>query len=125
MVEPTPDAALDSLIDAIATQDLPSTLGALSLIHEPAVIGSEGGEAARGRATVEAFFRRIYARPGAFRFEFTQRSWVVHDDVTWLVADGTVVEPDSAAPKSYRLTAVFVREESHWKLVPWSGSEPA
>ena len=37
---------------------------------------------------------------------------------------GRVLEPESAAPKPYRLTAVFVREE-YWKLVLWSGSEPA
>ena len=115
---------MDVLIDAIAARDLPSTLDALSTVHEPSVIGSEREEGARGRESVEAFFRRIYARPDAFRFEFPQRSWILHGDVAWSVAEGTVVEPNGAASKPYRLTAVLIRESTGWKLALWSGAEP-
>lgn len=95
------DAAFDSLIEAIARRDLSSTLAAFSADHDAALLGSEAGESARGAAAIEAFFRRIFARPGSFRFEFPERSWTVHGAVAWLVAEGTVVEPAGLAAKSY------------------------
>ena len=118
------DSALDSLIRAMAARDLLTTLAWFSSGHAPAVLGSEAGEAAVGRAGIEAFFRRIYDRPASFRFDFPERSWTVRGDVAWLTADGSVVEPDAAGDKPYRLTAIFVREEGVWKLALWSGAEP-
>jgi ketosteroid isomerase-like protein len=118
------DVTLDALLRAIARRDLPTTLEAPASTDEPYVVGSEVGEAARGRAAIEEFFTRIYASPGAFEFDFTQRCWSPDGDIAWLVADGSVVEPGEAAPKPYGLTAVFVRENTDWKHALWSGSEP-
>ena len=125
MADQLPDAALDLLIQAIVERDLRRTLDCMSSRQEPAVVGSEAGETAVGRDGVAGFFRRIYSRPQPFRFEFPSRSWRVHDDVAWLTADGSVVEPMATAAKAYRLTAVFVVEDGAWKLALWSGSEPA
>lgn len=119
------DAVLDALIQGLVDSDLAGTLVCLSSEQEPAVIGSEAGEVALGRSGVEGFFRRIYARPQPFRFEFPKRSWSVHGDVAWLTAHGSVVEPAATEGKPYRLTAVFVVEGGAWKLALWSGSEPA
>ena len=104
---------------------LARTLVCISSEEEPAVLGSEAGEAAVGRNGVESFFRRIYARPQPFRFDFPSRSWSVHGEVAWLTADGSVLEPAATEGKAYRLTAVFVVEDGAWKLALWSGSEPA
>jgi hypothetical protein len=125
MADQNLDTALDALIQALVDRDLARTLACLSSRPEPAVLGSEAGELALGRNGVEAFFRRIYARPQPFRFDFPSRSWSVHADVAWLTADGTVVEPMAADGKPYRLTAVFVVEDGAWKVALWSGSEPA
>ena len=124
MAESSPDAALDSLIQAVSARDLDKTLASLSFMHGPTVVGSEEGESAHGREAVEAFFTRIYRRPQGFRFEFPQRLWTVHGDVAWLVGDGTVIEPAEVAAKPYRLTAVLVRDEATWRLSLWSGAEP-
>ena len=124
MTERSPDAALDSLVQAVSARDLKKTLASLSFTHGPTVVGSEEGESAHEREAVEAFFTRIYALPQAFRFEFPQRLWTVHGDVAWLVADGTVIEPAEEAAKPYRLTAVLVRDEATWRLSLWSGAEP-
>lgn len=118
------DSALDSLIRAIGARNVSRTLACFSSGHAPSVLGSEAGEAAVGWGGIEAFFRRIYDRPAAFRFGFPDRSWTVRGDVAWLTAEGSVVEPDAALGKPYRLTAIFVREEGVWKLALWSGAEP-
>ena len=115
---------MDSLIRAIAARDLSSTLECFWSGHAPAVLGSEVGEAAVGRAGIDAFFRRIYSRPAAFHFDFPERTWIIRDDVAWLTAEGSVVESVAAGDKPYRLTAIFVREEGVWKLALWSGAEP-
>jgi hypothetical protein len=41
-----------------------------------------------------------------------------------MVADGGVTEPGDAPSKPYRLTAVFIREKSGYRVALWSGSEP-
>ena len=119
------DVVLDALIHALVDRDLAGTLVCFTSEKEPAVVGSEAGEMALGRSEVEGFFRRIYARPQPFRFDFPERSWSVHGDVAWLTADGSVVEPAATEGKPYRLTAVCVVEDGTWKLALWSGSEPA
>ncbi|MBV9101432.1 MAG: nuclear transport factor 2 family protein [Candidatus Dormibacteraeota bacterium] len=125
MADQNLDAVLDALIQALMDRDLAGTLACLSSRQEPAVIGSEANEVALGRDGVAGFFRRIYARPEPFRFDFPTRSWSVRGDVAWLTADGSVLEPAATEDKAYRLTAVFVVEDGAWKLALWSGSEPA
>ena len=124
MAESSPDAALDSLIQAVSARDLDKTFAGLSFKHGPTVVGSEEGEFAHGRQAVEAFFTRIYDQPQSFRFEFPDRRWAVHGDVAWLVADGLMIEPSEEVAKPYRLTAVLVRDEGTWQLAVWSGAEP-
>lgn len=119
------DAAFDCLIEAIARRDLSRTLTAFSADPAAAVLGSEARESAKGTAEIETFFRRIFARPGSFRFELPERSWTVHGAVAWLVAEGTVIEPAGGAAKPYRLTAILVRDHTVWKVALWSGAEPA
>lgn len=120
-----PDADLDRLIDAIAARDHDATLSAFSTEHDPAVVGSEPGETAIGRAEVEGFVSRLDARPGAFRFSFPKRTWAARGDVAWVFAEGTVIQPLATMAKPYRLTGVFVLEDSAWKMVLWSGAEPS
>ena len=119
------DEVLDAFIHALVNRDLAGTLACVSSGQEPAVVGSEAGEVAVGRRVVEGFFRRICALPQPFIFHFPERSWSLHDDVAWLTADGSVVEPGTTEGKPYRLAAVFVIEDGTWKLALWSGSEPA
>jgi hypothetical protein len=118
------NADLDLLIEAIATRDLAASLSAFSTDAAPAIIGSDSGEVAIGREEVEAFLRRISTRPSSFRFDLPARTWAQRDEVVWVVAEGTVVEPFAVAAKPYRLTGVFIREHGVWKLALWSGAEP-
>jgi SnoaL-like domain len=119
-----PGNILDRLLSAIAARDLPATLACFRSGLDVEVVGSEKGEQARGREAVESFFRRVYAKPQAYRFFLPTRALTIHRDVAWMVADGTVTEPGDTQSKPYRLTAVFVRDESKWHVTLWSGSEP-
>ena len=117
------DSILDCLIHSIAQRDLPTTL--LCMTHEAVVLGSEKGEEVRGVDELELFFRRVFAKDGVYRFQFTDRIWTVRQDVAWLVSNGIVVEPVHSTPKAYRLVAVFERQNPEWKMALWSGTEPA
>jgi hypothetical protein len=118
------NADLDLLIEAIATRDLAASLSAFSTDTDPAIIGSEAGEVALGREEVEAFLRRISTRPSSFRFDLPARTWAQRDEVVWVIAEGTVVEPFAVVAKPYRLTGVFIREHGVWKLALWCGAQP-
>jgi hypothetical protein len=120
----SPDSTLDSLVDAIGRRDIEGSLAAISAGEACAIVGSEAGESAWGREAINAFFTRIFMRPGSFRFEFPERVWTFRGEIAWLVAEGRVVEPAATVPKPYRLTAVFVREATVWRLALWSGAEP-
>lgn len=121
---PSPSAVLDALLQAIDARRLPATLGCFALQADPAVLGSERGELARGQEAVEAFFARIYGSSRPYQFDLPNRVLATHGDVAWMVAEGTVVEPTGAAAKPYRLTAVFIRIDTGWRIALWSGSEP-
>jgi ketosteroid isomerase-like protein len=119
-----PDQTLDAFVAAIAAPDLAALLACLAGSSEPAVWGSEVGEAAVGRAELEPFLRRIASLEHGYRFDFPDRRWTIRGDVAWVVAPGTVVAAPGAPPLPYRLTGVFVREQDGWKLALWSGTEP-
>jgi ketosteroid isomerase-like protein len=119
-----PGDILDRLLSAIAASDLPATLDCFTSGPDVEVVGSEKGEQARGREAVESFFRRIYAKPQKYRFLLPTRALTIHRDVAWMVAEGGVTEPGDTRSKPYRLTAVFVRDVSGWRVALWSGSEP-
>ena len=119
-----PGDILDRLLSAIAANDLPATLACFTSGLDVEVVGSEKGEQARGREAVESFFRRVYTKPQAYRFLLPTRALTIHRDVAWMVADGSVTEPGDTQSKPYRLTAVFVRDETGWRVALWSGSEP-
>ena len=112
------DAAFDALLQAMSDQDLPRTMACLSTTHEPAILGSEAGESARGTDQVASFLRHLYEHRAPFQFAFPERRWTVHGTVAWMTADGRVDD------LPYRLTALFVREDDSWKLALWSGAEP-
>jgi len=120
-----PEVVIDRLLTAIAQRDLSATLACFSSGQNVAVVGSEAGERARGREAVTAFFAQAYAKPGAYRFVLPTRELTMHGDTAWIVADGSVTDPAETESKPYRLTAVFVREASGYRVALWSGSEPA
>ncbi|MGH3540478.1 MAG: nuclear transport factor 2 family protein [Candidatus Dormibacteria bacterium] len=119
-----PEEILDALLAAIAARDLGGTVACFSADGEVSVLGSESGEAAVGIQDVTAFVGRLYSKPEGYRFDFPHRRLRLYEDVAWLAAEGEVTEPGEARPTPYRLITVFLRLDSGWRVVLWSGSEP-
>lgn len=120
-----PGATIDRLLAAIARRDLPATLECFSSSKDVALVGSEAGEHARGREALKDFFAHAYATSGPYRFVFPAREFTMRGDIAWMFAEGTVAGPGESAGMPYRLTAVLVREADGYRLILWSGSEPA
>ena len=120
-----PGVVIDRLLAAIARRDVPATMDCFSSGEDVAVVGSETGEHARGRKAVTDFFTLAYSRSGPYRFVFPAREFTTHGDVTWMFAEGSVAGPGESVGAPYRLTAVLVREAGGYRLLLWSGSEPA
>lgn len=74
-------AAIDEFGNCLAAQNLGGTLALLADDADVTVIPSEGVEAHRGRAAVEAFFGRIYAGPRRYSWRWRER-WV-SEERTW------------------------------------------
>lgn len=119
-------AAIDRLGSCLAAQDLEETVALLCDDPDVTVIPSEGAEAHRGRAAVDSFFRRIYAAPVRYRWQWRDR-WVsaagdqasfvaVGDEIVDGVDDGRDVIP-------YCLTGTLVRRDGAWRFLVLHGSE--
>jgi len=119
---PDPNSVLDTFLESLKRQDLSKALSCFT--PDAAILGSAKGEEVRGVTDLEHFFLRIFAKTGTYRFEFQERDWTVHQDVAWLVSNGTVIEPEQEHSKPYRLVAIFQRSESEWRMALWSGTEP-
>ena len=112
--------------DHLAARDL---VGVLSLfVSDPDVIlvGSEAGEFAVGLSELRAFFQRIFARQGTFRFEWRTSRVSVEGDVAWFFAVTLAHydEPGNPATVPYRTTGVLARRGDRWRLAHYHGSEP-
>jgi len=116
------DELLDRLVSAIANRELSASLACFT--DEAAVLGSEQGEEAVGKDDLHSFFERAYAKPGAYRFRFDERTWVLREDIAWMISNGSVTEPGKEDAKPYRLAAVFERRDSEWRMALWCGTEP-
>ena len=118
----TPDDLLDSLLSAILNRELTTTLDCFT--SDAVVLGSEKGEETHGIDDLRAFFERIYSKDGKYQFRFEDRSWVVRDDVAWMISNGSITEPGHLEAKNYRLVAIFEKQETNWCIALWSGTEP-
>jgi SnoaL-like protein len=119
-------AAIDSLGRCLAAQDLDGTLDLLADDADIAVIPSEGVDVHRGQAAVESFFRRIYAGPRRYSWDWRDR-WVSGEG-SWaaFVATGDEhVEAVGAAEVviPYCLTGTLVRRDGTWRFLLLHGSE--
>jgi ketosteroid isomerase-like protein len=90
------------------------------------LIGSEAGEVASGRAELQAFFARIFAREATFSWEWDRIDASRAGDVAWFFAEGWVIlstaEGQRKAP--YRISGVLERHGERWLWRQYHGSEP-
>jgi ketosteroid isomerase-like protein len=70
------------------------------------LIGSEAGEVASGRAELQAFFARIFAREATFSWEWDR------------------IDASRAGDVAYRISGVLERHGERWLWRQYHGSEP-
>ena len=91
------------------------------------LVGSLAQDRARGRAELEAHFRRYFERPETFSFAWREVEVAVRGTVAWLHAEGELVahgdEGDRREP--YRLTGVLELHGGKWLWRLFHGSQPA
>ncbi|HUG47925.1 MAG TPA: nuclear transport factor 2 family protein [Candidatus Limnocylindria bacterium] len=118
--------AIDEFGDALAAQDIDATLALLAADADVTVIPSEGVDAHRGPAAVEAFFRRIYAAPQRYSWRWHDR-WVRIDGpwASFVAVGDELVDVPSADQRviPYCLTGTLLRREGRWRFVLLHGSE--
>lgn len=112
--------------DRLAARDLEGMLGLFVSDPDVSLVGSEAGEIAFGPSELRAFFQRLFARPGTFRFEWRTCRVSAGRDVAWFFADSLAhySEPGNAASVPYRTTGVLARRGDRWRLAHYHGSEP-
>ena len=119
-------AAIDDFGSSLAAQDLVGTLALLADDADVTVIPSEGVETHRGRAAVEAFFRRNYSAPKRYSWRWRDR-WVSASGA-WasFVAIGDEFVDVAGAERRvipYCLTGALVRHDGRWRFLLLHGSE--
>ncbi len=124
------EAAVDDLLrafsDRLRKRDVD---GVISLFdHQAVVFGSELGESATGHAELQAFFRRVFARPQTYGWEWQSLSVRGMSDVVWFVGPATVVvraDDGTERRAPYRLSGVLQRQSNgRWLFVLFNGAEP-
>jgi ketosteroid isomerase-like protein len=91
------------------------------------LVGSHAAEQARGRAGVEAHFRRHFERPETITFAWREVDVAVRGAVAWLHAEGEVVlhGDDGDRREPYRLSGVLEQRGGKWLWRLFHGSQPA
>jgi len=121
-------AAIDEFGKSLAAQDLDGTMDLIADDPNVAVIPSEGVDAHRGLAAIEAFFGRIYAGPKRYRWHWRDR-WVSAEGASAsFVALGDEfvdVEGETRRVIPYCLTGTLLRRSGSWRFLILHGSEEA
>ncbi len=117
---------LGAFNDQLAARDLDGALGLFGSDPDVTLVGSEAGEIAVGPGELRAFFQRIFARAGTFRFEWRTCHVSAESDVAWFFADAVAhySGPEGVASAPYRMTGVLTRRGDRWLFAQYHGSEP-
>ncbi len=91
------------------------------------LVGSEGGEMARGREELLAFLRRVLPAAGGYSWEWENMIIDGTDAVAWVFAEGHARAGAGPGVKRipYRVSVVLEKRAGHWKWRLFHGSEPA
>ena len=120
-------AVLDAFNTAVATGARDAVLDLFTPDPDVFLLASEAGERAIGRAELERFFSRAFARPVAFSWTWDAGIVSAAGPVAWVALDATVHMTSERGTQRapYRITAVLERRGDRWLLAQYHGSEPA
>jgi ketosteroid isomerase-like protein len=91
------------------------------------LVGSLASDRARGRAELEAHFRRYFERPETFSLSWREVEVAVRGSVAWLHAEGELIlrGDETERREPYRLTGVLELHAGKWLWRLFHGSQPA
>lgn len=123
-----PIAMVDRLGMAFLSRDVAGVLACFVPDDDITYIGSESGESATGRASVEKLLESLFDRPESYSWQATAATVHTVPGGAFVLAeaDGEEHHPDgSATPFPYRVTGLLSRRASGiwlWRAV--QGAEP-
>jgi ketosteroid isomerase-like protein len=119
-------SVLRAFNDHLEARNCEGMLGLFVSDPDVTLVGSEAAEIAVGPSELRAFFQRLFARPGTFRFEWRTCHVSAGGDVAWVFADALAhySEPGNTATVPYRTTGVLARHGDRWRIAHYHGSEP-
>jgi ketosteroid isomerase-like protein len=128
----TVQEVLQALSSAFQTKDAEGLLRLFSSTATVTYAGSESGEKATGPAELRRLLTDLLGRPVAYSFDFPDITYSEHDELVWLLADGSCTQTrhDGATETfDYRLTGVLADESNadesaRWRWLLLAGSEP-
>jgi len=124
MVEQDARRLLDRFGELVSARD-PAVL---DLFQDDALlVGSEGGESARGRSELQAFFEHVFAWPASICWEWNDFRCSAIGEAMWCFAEGQVVatSSDGVQRAPYRLSCVLVNISNSLRISLFHGAEPA
>lgn len=112
---------------AVASRDIERSLEIFSDDPDVFLTGSEAGETAKGPVELKAFFKRVFARPFAYIFEWDEFSVSRSGSVAWARVDALVYTKGDrqVSKKPYSITVILNEVNGVWRIIHYHGSEPA
>jgi ketosteroid isomerase-like protein len=116
--------ALGEFRAAVAEKRLEGVLSAFTPDADTVIIGSSGGEIARGPIEMRPFLEQVFARPEAVSWEWDDVNVSASGDVAWLWLEGAYTL-DGVSQAPYRISGVLERRQGRWLWTLFHGSEPS
>ena len=116
--------ALGEFRSAVSQRRIEGVLSLFAPDADATLIGSSGGEIARGPNEMRKFLEQLFAGPQTISWEWDDVSISSSGDVAWLWLEGALVL-DGRSDRSYRITGVLERRSGRWLWTLFHGSEPS
>ena len=118
-------ATFQEFSEANSRMDAERALGVFADDGDVTLIGSEGGETARGREEIGALLGRVLPAAGGYSWEWEEMIVDGTDSVAWVFAEGYARAGSGAGRIPYRASVVLEQQAGQWKWRLFHGSEPA
>jgi ketosteroid isomerase-like protein len=116
--------ALAEFRAAVAQRRIEGVLAHFAPDADTTLIGSSGGEIARGPIELRRFLEQLLDGPQAIAWEWDDVSVSASGDVAWLWLEGALVL-DGRSDRAYRISGVLERRSGRWLWTLFHGSEPS
>jgi ketosteroid isomerase-like protein len=106
------EATIKTFFSLVSNRDL-RVLDEFAAGNDVLLVGSDEGEIARGQASIEAFFTKLFARPSTLAWQTDRVAVSQAGEIAWFFAEGemTLDSADGQEKGPYRISGVVERGE--------------